>query len=147
MTKAEKLLKRIQYSVAFLKLSYNRSSNLAQTLTKPNSAKKQTVHQRDGFVYNSWAEHLPQIPLFGQSHLIRFDRDLISRPFSKIIQMVAPISHLFYLICSTIWYYCNCQSISTYTQLRMCSLGAKEVAAVDSCFALVRARQHCIARH
>ena len=32
------------------------------------------------------------------------------------------------------------------TQLRMCSLGAKEVAAVDSSFALVRARQHCIAR-
>ena len=30
------------------------------------------------------------------------------------------------------------------TQLCMCSLGAKEVAAVDSCFALVRARQHCI---
>ena len=27
----------------------------------------------------------------------------------------------------------------------MCSLGAEEVAAVDSCFALVRARQHCIA--
>ena len=25
----------------------------------------------------------------------------------------------------------------------MCSLGAKEVAAVDSCFALVRARQRC----
>ena len=36
---------------------------------------------------------------------------------------------------------------NAYTQLRMCSLGAKEVAAVDSCFALVRARQHCIARH
>ena len=33
------------------------------------------------------------------------------------------------------------------TQLRMWSLGAKEVAAEDSCFALVRARQHCIARH
>ena len=32
-------------------------------------------------------------------------------------------------------------------KLRMCSLGAKEVAAVDSCFAVVRARQHCIARH
>ena len=29
----------------------------------------------------------------------------------------------------------------------MCSLGAKEAAAMDSCFALVRARQHCIARH
>ena len=31
------------------------------------------------------------------------------------------------------------------TQLRMCSLSATEVAAVDSCFALVRAREHCIA--
>ena len=29
----------------------------------------------------------------------------------------------------------------------MCSSGAKKVAAVDSCFALVRARQHCIAKH
>ena len=26
-------------------------------------------------------------------------------------------------------------------------LGTKELAAVDSCFILVRARQHCIARH
>ena len=36
------------------------------------------------------------------------------------------------------------------TQLRMCSLGAKEVAEVaevDSCFALVRARQRYITRH
>ena len=33
------------------------------------------------------------------------------------------------------------------TQLRMCSLGAKEVAAVYSCFVLVRTRQHCIARN
>ena len=29
----------------------------------------------------------------------------------------------------------------------MDNLGAKDVAAVDSCLAFVRARQHCIARH
>ena len=43
--------------------------------------------------------------------------------------------------------YINANANSYTTQLRMCSLGAKEVAAVDSCFALVRARQHCIAGH
>ena len=34
-----------------------------------------------------------------------------------------------------------------YTQLHIYSLAAKKVAAVDSCFTLVRVRQHCIARH
>ena len=37
---------------------------------------------------------------------------------------------------------CSFMSFQRYsTQLRMCSLGAKEAAAVDSCFALVRAHQ------
>ena len=34
-----------------------------------------------------------------------------------------------------------------YQKLPMRSRGTKEVAAMDNCFALIRARQHCIAKY